>query len=145
LKSKSFTQALAVWEKKGIRPTYRPGFMGKTGPEIDKIDECGAYLMELQRRIVEERNFALTGKDGTFTGSYLVFFKTQAAAAMAAGHDTLRAQRAFNFTIAQAPGPEEVRGLAAGWLLVDVGFLLFNNGTLSYWGPTGALMVAGPA
>ena len=122
MKSQSSTQALAVWEKKGIRPSYRPGFMGKIGPEIDKIDECGAQLIELQRRIVEESKFALTGKDGTFTGSYLVFFKTQAAAAMAAGHDNLRGQRSFNFSIAQAPGPEEVRVLVDGCLDSLVGY-----------------------
>ena len=105
-----FTQALAVWEKKGIRPSYRPGRCG-SGPEIDKISECSAKLIELQRSIIEERKFALTGKDGTFTGAYLVFFKTQAAAALAAGHDTLRCQRFFNFHIFPAPGPEEASPL----------------------------------
>jgi len=64
-----------VYEKTGIRPSYRPGFMGCFGDSIDRIDEYSVLLIELQRQIAEERKIALTGKFGTFTGAYIVLFK----------------------------------------------------------------------
>ena len=72
-------QALLLWEKKGIRPTYRTGGgcggRSGSGPTIDRIDEYSTLLVELQHQIVAERRIALSGHQGTFTGAYIVLFK----------------------------------------------------------------------
>ena len=70
-------QALLLWEKKGIRPTYRPGGCcgHRSGPTVDRIDEYSTLLVELQHQIVAERRIALSGQQGTFTGAYIVLFK----------------------------------------------------------------------